>query len=209
MKGLLLKDFYMARTYCKSYVLLALIFLGVSLAGGENLYFIFYPALFFGMIPMSLLSYDERSHWLQYAETMPYTRVQIVSAKYLVGLIAQTCYVILVGIVQGIKLGTRGTLDVVGLLEMLLVLLSLSTMITSVCMPFMFKWGVEKGRMAYYVMVGVACAVAYSATTVSGSVMTESLTGSAFPVLICVVSMSVYALSWFLSAVFYTKRELK
>lgn len=41
MKGLLLKDLYMVVKYCKAYLLIAVVFLAVSLMGSDNLIFIF------------------------------------------------------------------------------------------------------------------------------------------------------------------------
>ena len=58
MKGLLLKDLYMTMKYCRTYLLIAVVFIAVSFGGGDSLIFIFYPCLFCGMIPVSLLGYD-------------------------------------------------------------------------------------------------------------------------------------------------------
>lgn len=38
MKGLLLKDWYMIQKYCRSYILITAVFIGISLANGENLF---------------------------------------------------------------------------------------------------------------------------------------------------------------------------
>lgn len=108
MKGLLLKDWYMMKKYCRSYFLIAAVFIAVSLFGNDNLFFIFYPCLLCGMIPVNLLGYDERSRWMQYSGTMPYTKAQIVSAKYLIGLLAQVTMLIVTGIAQGIKMTVAG-----------------------------------------------------------------------------------------------------
>ena len=88
MKGLLLKDFYMMLKYCRSYLLIAVVFFAMSFMSTENLIFIFYPCVISAMLPVTLLSIDERSRWLPYAATLPVTRAQIVSEKYLFGLIA-------------------------------------------------------------------------------------------------------------------------
>lgn len=72
MKGLLLKDWYMIQKYCRSYILITAVIIGISLANGENLFFTFYPCMLCGMIPVTLLGYDERSGWMQYSGTMPY-----------------------------------------------------------------------------------------------------------------------------------------
>ena len=89
MKGLLLKDWYMMKKYCRSYVLIAVVFIALSLVSSGNMFFVFYPCLLCGIIPVNLLGYDERSRWMQYSGTLPYTKRQIVSAKYLIGLLAQ------------------------------------------------------------------------------------------------------------------------
>ena len=76
MKGLLLKDVYMAAKYCRSYLLITLIFLTVSFFGSQNTFFLFYPCLLCGMIPVNLLAYDERSRFLSYTGVRPITRTQ-------------------------------------------------------------------------------------------------------------------------------------
>ena len=43
MKGLILKDLYMMRKYCKAYLLIAAVFISVSFASNDNLFFVFYP----------------------------------------------------------------------------------------------------------------------------------------------------------------------
>ena len=86
MKALLQKDLYQLRAYCKSYLLICAVFFGISLAGEGNLFFITYPAMLCSLIPATLQTYDERGKWACFAGTLPFTRAQLVSAKYLVGL---------------------------------------------------------------------------------------------------------------------------
>ncbi len=59
MKGLLLKDFYMTKKYCKIYLLMAAVFLAISCVGNTNMVFAFFPIILSGMIPINLLTYDE------------------------------------------------------------------------------------------------------------------------------------------------------
>ena len=89
MKGLFLKDWYMMKKYCRAYIVIAAVFIAVSVVSDDNMFFVFYPCMLCGMIPVNLLGYDERSHWVQYSGSLPYTKTQIVSAKYLIGLFAQ------------------------------------------------------------------------------------------------------------------------
>ena len=108
MKGLLLKDFYMAMKYCRAYVVIAVVFSLLSIWGNTS-FLLAYPVLLASVIPVNLISYDEKSRWQQYCETMPYTRKQVVDSKYLMSflLIAGLSVVLaaahsLVGAVRGI-----------------------------------------------------------------------------------------------------------
>ena len=109
MKGLLLKDWYMMKMYMRTYLAMLVIFIGVSVTNTDNLFFIFYPCMLCGMIPTSLLAYDERGKWDVYADTMPCPRRQVVSAKYLLGAMLLAVVLILTGLVQGITMAVSGT----------------------------------------------------------------------------------------------------
>ena len=86
MKGLLLKDFYLSWRYCRAFLVIVAVFLAVSFVGEDNVFFMIYPIMIASVIPMTLLSYDEHDKWTSYSGTLPYTRTQLVSSKYLVGL---------------------------------------------------------------------------------------------------------------------------
>jgi len=96
--------------------------------------------------------------------------------------------------------------EVVDPAEIAVTLVTLSSLAASICLPFMFRYGVEKGRIAYYIMVGVICGGSGFASNViewqifrfSGAVLFS------LPLL----SFGILALSWFLSIRFYEKREI-
>ena len=208
MKGLLLKDLYMMRKYCKAYLLITAVFIAVSFAGSENLFFVFYPCLLCGMIPVNLLGYDERSRWMQYSETMPYTKGQIVSGKYFIGLVTQVAVLLITGISQAVRMSANGTFAPREYLALMMLLLIMSLISSSITLPFMFKLGVEKGRMAYYIMIGVVCAGSIIASNLLIDESFAEIKMNWFLPLICLVGIGIYALSWYLSIVFYQKREL-
>lgn len=208
MKGLLLKDLYMMKKYCKAYLLITVVFIAVSFASSENLFFVFYPCLLCGMIPVNLLGYDERSRWLQYSETMPYTKSQIVSGKYLIGLGTQVAVLLVTGIAQAIRMSVSGAFVLGEYLVLMMLLLFMTLLASSITLPFMFKLGVEKGRMAYYIMIGVVCAGSIiSSNLLLAGIQTEMKLNGILPI-ICLFGIGIYALSWYLSIVFYKKREL-
>ena len=208
MKGLLLKDVYMTAKYCRSYLLIAAVFIAVSFVGNENMFLIFYPCLLCGMIPENLLGYDERSRWLQYSETMPYSRAQIVSAKYLIGLLAQSAMLLVTAIAQAIRMNMNNSFSANDYLVMIMLLLIMSMLSSSICLPFIFKLGVEKGRMAYYVMIGIICGGSVVASTVLRDAMQSNIKPNGVLAFVCLLGIGIYALSWYLSIVFYKKREL-
>ena len=207
MKGLLLKDWYMAKKYCKSYLFIAMCFVILSLMSKGNMFFIFYPCLLCGMLPVNLLAYDERSRWSEYVGTLPYTKTQIVSAKYLMGLLAQISMLTVSCTAQGIKMGIAGSFVLKEFVVLVMLLLIMATVTSSLTLPFIFKYGVEKGRVAYYVMVGVACAGSLIVSDLfSSGIQTEITLNGVLPV-VCLIGVAVYALSWYLSIAFYKKRE--
>lgn len=208
MKGLILKDLYMMVKYFRNYLLILLVFLAVSFVQEENLFFAFYPFLLCGMIPVNLLAYDERSHWDIYCGTLPVTRDMVVSAKYLIGLAVQGVVFLVSAIGQAVRIAMKGSFDWESYLVLMSLMAILSLFSSSITLPFMFKLGVEKGRMAYYVMIGVVCGGA----AIAGFAFNEQLQATIpFGVVLAlgvVLAAAVYAVSWWLSIVFYRKREL-
>lgn len=208
MKGLILKDLYMIKSYCKSYLLIAAVFLAVSLASSENMFFVFYPCLLCGMIPVTLLGYDERSRWIQYSGTMPYTKTQIVSVKYLIGLFSQLIVLILTGVAQSVKMIITENFVIGDFTVLMLLMLILSTFSSSISLPFIFKYGVEKGRIAYYVMIGFVCASSFLATGVFEGGRAEEIKPYFALAILAALGIGVYIFSWYMSVVFYKKREI-
>ena len=208
MKGLLLKEWYMMKVYCRYYLVCGIIFTVLSLISSENMFFIFYPCILCGMIPINLLSYDERSRWLQYSAVLPYTRSQLVSAKYLVGLISQFCVLVVMGIAQGIKMAVEGEFMTDSFMVMLLLVLIIAAISSAIPLPFCFKPGVEKGRIAYYVMIGFVCTASIAATHFFREQMQQEIRPNVLLIVLAVLGVCAYALSWYFSIRFFEKREL-
>ncbi len=208
MKGLLLKDWYMMKKYCRYYLFVSIGFIILSMMSSGNMFFVFYPCLLCGMIPVNLLGYDERSRWTEYFGTLPYTKTQIVSAKYLIGLFTQIAMLIVTGIAQALRMSINNTFQLKEYVVLMMLLLIIASITSSICLPFMFKWGVEKGRIAYYFMIGIVCAGSIiSSSLLFKEMQTEIKLNGILPI-ICLVGIGIYALSWYLSIVFYKKREI-
>lgn len=207
MKGLLLKDWYMCIRYCRAFLVLVGVFLVVSFFENDNFFFQLYPTMIASIIPMSLISYDERDRWTAYSGTLPYTRRQLVSAKYLIGLFFGAFSFLVSLAAFAVFMITSDTFSIESFLFIAVRLLVLGLIGPTFLLPFVFKFGAEKGRILFYVMIGLPCATGILLT---GLGFQNALTQHSFIILLVIGGLSVglYALSWNLSIYFYQKREL-
>lgn len=212
MKGLLLKEWYMMKKYCRSYVLIVAVFIALSFSG-EDYFMTFYPVMMAGMIPFTLLAYDEQSKWNKYCGTLPYSKAQIVSVKYLAGVSAQMTAFLLNGIALAVKMVSRGTFRMDVYLFEISMMLIIPCMTSSLSLPFCFKLGVEKGRLAYVLILGLIAVL--SVILVGGVLGPLTAAGKLTPqfpspgvwLFFCLITIALYAFSWYLSISFYKKRE--
>ena len=201
MKGLMKKDFLMLWRASRAFGLICVVFIAMSAISQDNIIFLFMPIMISGLLPSTLLSYDERCKWQEFSGALPVSRAQLVSAKYLLGLGCMTV-VLVVTVVVHLIVRRYPT-------EMLLTMLGgvygLSLFISAVSLPMMFKFGVEKGRLWYYatlVLIGVASGTSAGVAT---DVFNEGLPSYIW--LIFAFGVVIYALSWLLAIRFYQKRE--
>ena len=199
MKGLLLKDWYLTVKYLRMLILISLLFAAMSVFSPENGFFRIYPAVMFAMIPVSLYSYDDREKWTVYAQAFPVSRAQYVTGKYLFGALGMAALVALLTVLYLIS-GAEGFGGAVTL-SLVLGLGSASLML-----PVLFRFGAEKGRIAYLIFIGAICgggaALSLAAPSEGGAAMP---TPSAA---LCAGMIVFYILSWRLSVALYQKREL-
>lgn len=205
MKGLLLKDAYMTVKLCKAFILMDIVFIAVSFWGDGNMFFIVYPCIISGMLPMTLISYDRQQRWDVYAGTLPYTRAQLVSAKYLIGLCGNVITLSLITVALALKMPAGGKFTEYA--AVMITLLSMSLIAPALLFPPVFKFGVEKGRILYYIVIGVACGCSTALIN-----MDISFVAKLNDFLVCIIFLAfavlLYLVSWFLSIRFYGKREL-
>ncbi len=108
MKGLLLNDIYQINKYCRMFFLLTLVFL-VAAFFSEDYQFLFcYSFILLGALPMKLTAFDEKSKWNLYSQTLPVTKTEFVSAKYLIGLLSSFPIVLLTAAAKAIQMIQAG-----------------------------------------------------------------------------------------------------
>lgn len=203
MKGLLLKDLYMLRSYCRTVLIVAILFVAVfALTGSEEIsFYLMLPCMLAGILPMTLLSYDEREKWDVCVTMLPVTKTQIVTEKYLlVPLLLIPVSLLSLG---AILLRRSGSFA--GGTGLLTIAVTAGLLAPAIVLPFAFGLGVEKGRLAYYATFAVLFAL--------GGVLTSGNTGLrppavlSSPAVLPLIALALLALSWRLSAALYQKRK--
>ena len=147
MRGLLIKDWYQARKYCRSLLLIAVVFAAVSVFS-DNTLFAIYPLMLGALLPVTLHAYDERSGFLRCACTMPVSRRNVVASRYAELLLALGLGLAVLGAVRtiGALFGAGDT----GSTAELLVMALLSVDLAALLLPLIFRFGTERARMLLF-----------------------------------------------------------
>ena len=212
MKGLLLKDVYQMWYYTRMLILAAVVMMLVgvlSMKGGSN-FFMMYGGLMLGILPMTLLTYDQNSRFSAYSAALPVTKEQLVGGKYLIGL----CGMVLAELLSMAALAAAqllwATVTVQLTVATLLQVAMLTLLGNVILLPLTYRFGYQKARYVYYLCIGLlASLMGYFVS--SGDNALDSILpaqGSGL-VLVAVVAavLVLYAASWRLSVAWYGKAE--
>lgn len=209
MKGLLLKDWYLIVKYCKMYLFVDLFFIIGSVFTEDNyVFFVLYPAVMSGIVPTTLLGYDERAKWDVYCGAFPLTKASIVSEKYIVGMIMQAILLALMIPAQLARVAMRPDYGIRECVTVLILLIFISGFSIAFCLPFLFKLGSEKGRIVHMFTIALVCGGTVAASFSVDTELLASLGKQLFIPLILVFTIVLYACSWCLSIRFYRKRNI-
>lgn len=198
MKGLLLKDWYMTVKYWRITLLISGLFLVLSAIKAGNSFFTFYPCAMMSMLPASLLSYDDREKWTDHVQTLPVSRRDYVTGKYLFGVLAIAAYLLVLTLLYLV-------LCPAWLPDALLFSVFIGTLVPALTLPFLFRFGSEKGRIVYLLTIGAVFGIlAASSLSDNGTPLRHfaSLPTWSVPP----ASLLIYALSWRISLRMFEKR---
>lgn len=127
----------------------------------------------------------------------------------MIGLLTQLTVLIATGFAQTIKMIIARNFVPGDFAVLMLLMLIVSTLTSSICLPFVFKLGVEKGRTAYYIMIGFVCGASVLASSILRGQLMSEIQPNLILALIALIGICVYILSWYLSVVFFKKREIQ
>ena len=208
MKALIYKDLLAVWKYCRTYIFMCAAFLISSVFVEEYSFLQMYPLIFMGMLVTTLIAYDERDKWDLQVLTMPVARKQYVSAKYLTGLILQGVVLVLTAGAHALQLHLAGSLVWEAFWVDIAMLVVLAVSAPSLILPFIFKNGSEKGRMAYLIVFGTLFALVAAGGIVLDKLgMVVEPTELPMGTISTVAAVVLYPASWALSVHWYGKRE--
>lgn len=203
MRALLQKDWIVIKKYFKMYMLMIALFLCAGAINAKDEFFVIFPLVMSAILTMALISYDERFRWDSYCAAMPISRRLYVSEKYVIDLIMAA--IIFIPCVIG--LATRHSLNSGEFCTVLLIMLIAALLMPAIMLPIVFKLGVEKARLTYYIVIGASIGISYIASEALSYSVTLSI--RFVSVLIAAVIFAIlFWYSWKLSVRFYEQREL-
>ena len=204
MKGLLLKDFFTLSKSLRMFLLLILVF---ACMPGYNM--AIFAVVYASLLPVTALSYDERCKWDTLAAMSPYSPAEMVISKYLLGYVGILLASVLALTVHSVY-GLFSSSPDGGYISSIAGGAASGLLILALTLPAMYKFGVEKGRIAFFVILAVTfgCVAGLSALADKGELTRFSLqmgTGTGIVILLAVLLLNV--LSILLSIRFYSRRE--
>ena len=204
MRGLIRKDLYMIWRYGRMLLLISAVFLGMSLVAEQNFFFVIYPVLFGGVLPVTLISYEERDGWNRYCDALPISRKTVVNERYVMTLLCFLALFLLTMAAQAAVAIPQGR--AAELVQLVCVLPGVGLLAPAFMIPVTLRWGVERGRLVYYVFIGVAVVIGITAANsiagTSGEIAGPGMWA------IPAASLVLFAVSWLISIRLYETREL-
>ncbi len=207
MQALLMKDFYMFRKTSKFF----LIMVGI-LALAPTDYTSSFAIFYITFLPVTALAYDGQSRWDALARMMPYTPSSLVLSKYIIGYAGIGVTGIISIVSRSVYTLVKGGAVLPGILTVF-ILACFATVFMSLSLPFIFKFGVEKGRKIFFIVVALLICLAIVGTGIGiagfvfdplrdPTINTVMLTLVAVLMAVIINVISVKA-----SVIFYKKRE--
>lgn len=166
MKSLILKDLYNIGHNVKSMLFILVVFAVVFIPTSGAAEYIFICAILCSMMVVTTFAFDDSSKWARYAMIMPVSKKDIVAGKFIVlaifGVIG-SLFGLVFSSISGLIM-KKISFDLVGIGELLFFALAawvISFVCGSMLIPFIFKFGAEKGRVLMLVSFLIPAAICF------------------------------------------------
>lgn len=148
MKGLIIKDICTLLKQMKFFLAFIVLFTIIP-----NFSVATFAIVYSTMLPLTTIAYDERSKWDKLAAMMPYSAMDMVFSKYVLGyilVIATALISCFAQAIAGIFTHTALTSDY---FASMVIIVAFAIIVESIELPFLVRFGAEKGRMLIIILV--------------------------------------------------------
>lgn len=163
MKGLLAKDLKLMMLQKNFLLLILAIVIGMMVFTDDVVFPLGFLSFVVSLFTVSTISYDDFDNGNAFLFTLPITRNNYVVEKYFLSLLFGCIAWILATVLGVIATLLKGTLPITDLMPISLIILPIMIVIQAIMLPFQFKFGGDKGRIA---MIGAFGALAVIALVI-------------------------------------------
>lgn len=208
MVGLIKKDLLMIKSNLKMVLIMIVVFFIMSLQGEFDISFV--PPFIVVMLFMSTFSYDEFNKWDAYAVTLPNGRKNVVKSKYFASLILTIVTIILTIILNSLVGLINNNLEFDKFISTIMGCVFGVILIQSIMYPFIFKYGMEKGRIGLFVIsFAIVGIIGLLSSVLKINIPTNVVTffDNYWFVIIPLISIVLLLISYKISEKIYLKKE--
>lgn len=209
MLGLIKKDLLMTKSNLKTIALILIVYLFV--AAGGNGGFAFIPSFMSIVIMMSTFSYDEYNKTNAFISVLPNGKQNAVKSKYLATLLILAISILVTIPISVLPQISNNSINWEEIFSTIIGCCFSVILMQSLFYPLIFKYGIEKGRMAMFIGVFLLTGIG---TLLIKNGFSIHISGSIFKVLdhywmilIPAVSVILLLISYTISKHFYLKKE--
>ena len=209
MLGLVYKDLMVMRRTLLLYGAMGIVYGIIAIYGDQYGMVFALMMIVSAMVPVSAISYDERSKWDKIVNTMPLSRKEIVLSKYLLAILLTAISSVIIFafymLVPEMPLEEKAvTTAVMAMMAMLY---------QAALMPVMFKFGSEKGRTMMLAILFVPAVLIFAIgemniIDVNAAISFLERNEAMIPYLMVGFVLAIYSLSMALSVKIYEKKDL-
>lgn len=209
MLGLVYKDLMVMRRTLLLYGAMGIVYGIIAIYGDQYGMVFALMMIVSAMVPVSAISYDERSKWDKIVNTMPLSRKEVVLSKYLLAILLTAISSVIIFafymLVPEMPLEEKAVITAV--------MAMMAMIYQAALMPVMFKFGSEKGRTMMLAILFVPTVLIFAIGEMNiidanAAISFLERNEAMIPYLMAGFVLVIYSLSMALSVKIYEKKDL-
>lgn len=174
MKGLLIKDLLNLRKSLSTVIVLILFYAFLGYQNDDPSILIAMIVMVMTMMSVTSIAYDDLAKWDNLALAMPIGRKSIVLSKYVLAILLSISGVIISTIIAYFIYLIKGEAVTNDLFMISYIIFIVSMIFTSIVLPLIYKFGVERSRLMMMAVIALPMAIGYLLVNSGVALPTES-----------------------------------